>query len=197
MSLRIASADSRAVLGGALVQNRARTIVAVLAIALGVALGLAVQLVNRSAIEELAQSIRTLSGDADLTVRGARSGFDETLYARLARDGDVAVASPAVEVDVRVRGRAEPLRIMGIDAFRAGAIQPALLGAASDRLDALRPDVLFLSNAALAWTGVAAGERVELQSGSRTLEVRVGGALVGAGQPRLGVMDIAAVQDAF
>ena len=197
MSLRIASADSRAVLGGALVQNRARTIVAALAIALGVALGLAVQLVNRSAIEELAQSIRTLSGDADLTVRGARSGFDEIIYARLAQDRDVAVASPAVEVDVRVRGRAEPLRIMGIDAFRAGAIQPALLGATSDRLDALRPDVLFLSNAAMAWSSAAAGERIALQAGTRSLEVRVGGTLVGAGQPRLGVMDIAAVQDAF
>src|SRR5688572_3019919 len=197
MSLRIASADSRAVLGGALVQNRARTIVAVLAIALGVALGLAVQLVNRSAIEELAQSIRTLSGDADLTVRGARSGFDEAIYARLAQDRDVAVASPAVEVDVRVRGRAEPLRIMGIDAFRAGALQPALLGATSDRLDALRPDVLFLSNVAMAWSGAAVGERIALQAGPRHRDVRVAGILVGAGQPRLGVMDIAAVQNAF
>ena len=197
MDVRIASIDVRAVLGGALVQNRARTIVAALAIALGVALGLAVQLVNRSAIEELAHSVRTLSGDADLTVRGARSGFDEALYATLARDPDVAVASPIVEVDTRVRERAEPLRILGIDAFRAGAIQPALLGATSDRLDVLRPDAVFLSNAAMAWSGARDGERIELRAGTRSVDVRVAGTLVGAGQPRLGVMDIAAVQNAF
>ena len=197
MAARIAGIDVRAVLGGAFAQNRARTAVAAFAIALGVALGLAVQLVNGTAIEALAQGVRTLSGDADLTVRGPRGGFDEGVYARLAQDRDVAIASPAVEVDVRVRGQAESLRIIGIDAFRAGAIQPALLGATSDRLDVLRPDALFLSNAAMTWSGAAAGERLPLQGGSHTLDVRIAGSLVGAGQPRLGVMDIAAVQDAF
>ena len=195
--MRFVSPEVRAVLGGALVQNRARTIVAALAISLGVALGLAVQIVNRSAVEELAQSVRTLSGDADLTIRGARSGFDETIYPAIVRDRDVAIASPALEIDVRLPGRAETLRIVGVDAFRTAAMQPALLGATSDRLDALRPDALFLSNAAMAWSGVAVGDRLSLQLGTRSLDVRIAGTLVGAGQPRLGVMDIAAAQDAF
>ena len=195
--MRFVSPEVRAVLGGALVQNRARTIVAALAISLGVALGLAVQIVNRSAVEELAQSVRTLSGDADLTIRGARSGFDETIYPAIVRDRDVAIASPALEIDVRLPGRAETLRIVGVDAFRTAAMQPALLGATSDRLDALRPDALFLSNAAMAWSGVAVGNRLSLQLGTRGLDVRIAGTLVGAGQPRLGVMDIAAAQDAF
>ena len=55
-----------------------------LAIALGVALGYAVQLVNRAALNEFSAALQLLSGEADLVVRGPRSGFDEALYPRLA-----------------------------------------------------------------------------------------------------------------
>jgi putative ABC transport system permease protein len=194
---RIVVSDIRAVLGGALLQNRVRTGVATFAIALGVALGFAVQLVNESAVEELTQSVRTLSGDADLTVRGPRSGFDEALYASLARDPDVAVASPALEVDVRIDGRTESLRVLGLDALRAGAIQPGLTGATADRLDTLRPDTIFLSNAARTWLGAEIGDTVTLQSGLRDVRLRIAGGLVGAGQPRIGAMDIAGAQVEF
>ena len=81
-----------------------RTALAVLAIALGVALGFAVQLINQTAVNELGQSVRMLSGDADLEVRGPRAGFDEALYPEIARTPGVAVASPVVEVDAKSRG---------------------------------------------------------------------------------------------
>ena len=171
--------------------------VAAVAIALGVALGFAVQLVNQSAVDELTQSVRTLSGDADLTVRGPRSGFDEALYARLARDSDVAVASPVVEVGARIEGRPEPLRVLGLDAFLAGAVQPALIGSAADRLDTLRPDTIFLSNGAMAWLGARIGDTVTLQAGLRDVRLRVAGSLMGADSPRIAAMDIAAAQVAF
>ena len=83
--------------------------------------------------------MKTLSGLADLEVRGPRGGFDETLFAQLARDPEIAVASPVVEVDARIAGRDEALRIYGVDAFRAAAVTPALVGAADDPLDVLRP----------------------------------------------------------
>ena len=63
--------------------------------------------------------MKTLSGAADLEVRGPRGGFDESAVRALARDPDVAVASPVVEVDARIEGRDEALRIYGVDAFRA------------------------------------------------------------------------------
>ena len=75
----------RAVFAGSLAQNRARTLLCVFAIALGVALGYAVQLINQAAIDELALGVRSLSGEADLEVRGPREGFAETLYPQLAR----------------------------------------------------------------------------------------------------------------
>ena len=91
-----------AVFRGAFAQNRMRTAVGVAAIALGVALGYAVQIINQAAINELAQGVRILSGDADLEVRGPRAGFDEVLYPDLARMPEVAVASPVVEVDAKL-----------------------------------------------------------------------------------------------
>src|SRR5512144_1352228 len=96
---------SGAVLRGSLAQNRWRGALAVRALALGVALGFAVQLINRSAVEELARGVQTLSGAADLEVHGPRAGFDEALYPVLARLRGVAAASPVVEVDARIAGR--------------------------------------------------------------------------------------------
>ena len=97
---------------------------------MGVALGYAVQLINGAAVNELAQGVQFLSGDADLEVRGPRGGFDEALYPQLARLPEVAVASPVVEVDAKLAGRDDALKIVGIDVFRAGAVQPGLIAAA-------------------------------------------------------------------
>ncbi len=108
------------VLRGSLAQNRTRTVLAVIAIALGVALGYAVQLINAAAVNELAQGVQTLSGDADLEIRGPRGGFAEAIYPAIARMTEVAVASPVVEVDAKIEGGDAPLRIVGLDVFRAG-----------------------------------------------------------------------------
>src|SRR5215204_381359 len=106
-----------AVFRGGLAHNTARTTLSVLSIALGVALGYAVQLINNAAVNELASNVQTLSGDADLDVRGARAGFDEAIYPRIAAMREVAVASPVVEIDAKLAGRNETLRIIGVDVF--------------------------------------------------------------------------------
>ena len=91
---------ARAMLAGSLAQNKTRSALSVVAIALGVALGYAVQLITGAAVNELALGVQFLAGDADLQVRGPRSGFDEAVYPQLAWLPEVAVASPVVEVDV-------------------------------------------------------------------------------------------------
>jgi putative ABC transport system permease protein len=187
-----------AVFRGSLAQNRMRAVLAVLAIALGVALGYAVQLINQAAINELVQGVQTLAGDADLEVRGPRGGFDESIYPRIARMPEVAVASPVVEVDAKIAGRSDALlRIVGIDAFRAGFIQPDLIAPAADRLDALRPDVVFLSPAARRWLDVKAGDSVNVQVALTDVPLRVAGEVAIGGTSRLAVMDIAGAQAAF
>src|SRR5216117_1586848 len=100
-----------AVFRGSLAQNRMRTALAVVAIALGVALGYAVQLINETAVNELTLGVQALSGDADLEVRGPRAGFAEAVYPQIAAMPEVAVASPMVEVDAKLAGRADTLHI--------------------------------------------------------------------------------------
>ena len=178
-----------------LAQHQGRLAVSVIAIALGVALGYAVQLINAVALNEFSQAVRSLAGEADLEIRGPRAGFDEMLYPRIARLPQVAVASPVLEVSAKLPGRPEPLRVLGLDAFRAAYVQPGLIGdAATDRLDLLRPDALFLSPGAAEWLGVKVGERFAVQVGLSEVSLRVVGILRGGGRERLGVMDIAAAQ---
>lgn len=206
-------AVARAVLGGIGDALKGRTLLAIVAIAFGVALGLAVELVNHAAVTELTAGLALLSGNADLEVRGPRNGFDEALYPVLARDADVAVASPVVAIDVTLRDRSEPLSILGVDAFRAAAINPSLVAmsavrepdehpsakheAAVDRLDTLRSDTLFPSAAAAQWLRVGTGDSVVVQAGLRDIVLRVAGYAGTDPSARYAVMDIAAVQDRF
>ena len=187
----------RVILAGAFAQNKTRSILSVLAIALGVALGYAVQLITQSAQNELALGVRTLSGDADLQVRGPRSGFDESLYPELARLPEVAVASPVVEVDAKLADREDVLKIVGIDAFRAAEIQPGLIAEAGDRLDLFRPDLLFLSPAAAHWLDLAAGGALSFQVALRDVTLTVAGLAPAGEQQRFAVMDIAGAQSNF
>ncbi len=178
-----------------LAQHKGRLAVSVLAIALGVALGYAVQLINAVALSEFSQAVRALAGEADLEIRGPRAGFDESLYPRIARLAQVAVASPVLEADAKLPGRREPLRVLGIDAFRAVQVQPALIGAAAaDMLDLLRQDAVFLSPAAAESLGLKTGDRLALQVGLAEVSLRVAGLLRGQGRERLAVMDIASAQ---
>src|SRR5258708_5678402 len=148
----------RSLLLAPLSQHKARPALSALATAPGVALGYAVRLINHAAINEFAAAVQTLSGEADLAVRGPRSGFDESLYPRLAKLPEVAVASPVLEVEARLPGRREPLKILGLDVFRAARIQPFLpAGEGGARLGFLRPDRGFLSASASEWLGLKKG----------------------------------------
>ena len=181
-----------------LAQHKGRLAISVIAIALGVALGYAVQLINAVALNEFSQVLRALSGEADLEIRGPRAGFDEMLYPRIARLPQVAVASPVLEMSAKLPGRSESLRVLGLDAFRAAYVQPGLIGnAPTDLLDLLRPDALFLSSAAADWLGVMEGGTVAVQVGLAEVRLRVAGLLRTGGRERLGVMDIAAAQGAL
>ena len=190
-------ATVRVILAGAFAQNKTRSILSVLAIALGVALGYAVQLITQSAQNELALGVRTLSGDADLQVRGARSGFAESLYPALSRLPEVAVASPVVEIDAKLADRDDVLKIVGIDALRAAEIQSGLIADTGDRLDLFRPNLLFVSPAAAHWLDLAAGGAISFQVALRDVTLTVAGLTPAGEQQRFAVMDIAGAQSSF
>ena len=188
---------AHAVFAGSLVQSKARTALSVLSIALGVALGYAVQLISGAAVNELGLGVQFLSGSADLQVRGASSGFDESIYPVLAQMPEVAVASPVLEVDAKLANRSDVLRIIGLDTFRAGAIQPGLVADAADAADALRSDTLFLSPAAARWLDADVGSLVTFQNGLQDVTLRVAGSIAATAEQRIAVMDIAGAQQKF
>ncbi len=107
-----------------------RQVVAVLAVALGVALALSVQLINQSAMGEFSAAVRSVQGQADLTLRAARGSLPESLLATVAQADGVAVASPLLQrpAELSVPGR-PPLRLTlwGIDALAAALVTPLSL----------------------------------------------------------------------
>lgn len=177
-----------------------RALVAIAAIALGVALGFAVELINGVAFNEFSAAVKSLSGQSDLQVRGVQPTFDENVFARLQASPGVALASPVLEVEVIAPGEKIPLKVLGIDAFQASGIAPDLIGvAAGDKpFDIFADDAIFLSPAAMAWLHVKTGDALPLRVGTRIISLRVAGGLVRAraGQ-RIGVMDIGAAQWRF
>src|SRR2546428_13104513 len=73
---------------------RGRALLSVLGIALGVALGYGVYLVNRAAVDELAAAVRGLAGEADLEGRGGRGGFSGAPHPALPPPPGRAPGSP-------------------------------------------------------------------------------------------------------
>ncbi len=162
--------------------HRGRALVAIATIALGVGLGYAVQLINSAAFNEFSAAARSLSGDADLQVRGATPLFDESLYPRLATREGVALASPVLEIDVSVPKQNAPLKVLGIDVFKARRIAPDLTGVPSAQapFDVLADDALFLSTAAQQWLDARIGGTVTLQNGTSPVRLRVAGGIARA-----------------
>jgi ABC-type lipoprotein release transport system permease subunit len=83
---------------------RARLLLSVIGIALGVALGYAVHLVNRAALADVTAAVRAVAGEADIEVRGGRTGFPDALYPAVARVPGVRTVSPVLELDVGLAG---------------------------------------------------------------------------------------------
>lgn len=177
-----------------------RALLAVAAIAVGVAMGFAIHLINAAAFNEFSAAIQSLAGQADLQVRGREAQFDESIYPRLATHEGVALASPVLELDAALAGRPGSLKVVGLDALRAGYVSPDLAGVPQKGrgADVLADDTIFLSPAAQNWLGAQAGATLMLRAGTRNVPLRVAGPILRArsGQ-RLGVMDIGALQWRF
>ena len=188
-----------------------RNALSVAAIAIGVALGFAVHLVNAAALESFTSGLNRVRGSADLQIRASSpAGFDEQVYAQLlARDGpmaavgsSIAAASPVLERDVTLmEDPAISVRISGIDALRAARVTPALIGnpdatdaATADSKDDSKteaarrtptwfdPDALFVAPALLEAIHKRVGDGIALQVDGRRVDLRIAGRLSDSGE---------------
>ncbi len=176
-----------------------RLTVTVLAIALGVALCAAVYLINGSALTEFTQATKRLVGEADVIVRGPPAGFPESLFVALARDPEVRVASPMLELEVALPGRRDPLKVLAVDPFRARELQASLIADIGPHvLSLLQPNSLYLSGAAAREMRLAPGDSLAVTVGDAVRHLYIVGILSpdAYSQP-LGLMDIASAQQLF
>ena len=189
-------------IGGEWRFHPARFAVTAVAIAVGVALGFAVHLVNGSALASFDSAVRGVNGSADLTVKAtSRLGFDERLYPRVALSSGVTEASPVVQLQARIG--AARMTLLGLDILRAVGVTPTLIGvrarsSGADGTAVFDEGSVFLSRAALERSGAKLGALVTIAANGRAVPLRIAGTLPGvADDSAVAVMDIAAAQWRF
>ncbi|HEY1729518.1 MAG TPA: FtsX-like permease family protein [Candidatus Baltobacteraceae bacterium] len=111
----------RGLIAGTLRDGRLRTIVTVVAVALGVAIALAIDLANATAVDSFSSSVNVVASRVNLQILGAGRGFDEQTLLRVAAQPGVISASPVIEDSIVVGARrghpqaGEVLRVLGVD----------------------------------------------------------------------------------
>jgi putative ABC transport system permease protein len=186
----------RALVIGHLRSNRLRALVTLVAVGLGVAISLAIDLANATAVASFASSVNVVANHVNLQVLGVGRGFDERAIARVQGIDGVRYASPAIEDSIVVGARpnapfsGEILSVLGVDLLRPLPQDPS--GAASSPSDfsprSTAPDsyALIADRGAIVSQRVAdryhlkAGGTLEALAGDRPVRLRVSAILPSA-----------------
>ena len=175
---------------GPLRANALRSLVTVVAVALGVAIGLAIDLSSATAVGSFATSVNVVSNKVNLQVLGVGRGFDERTILRVQRIPGVTYASPTIEDQITVGARpgdmlsGEILRVLGVDLLRPLPGDRDSSGDATGGFAAGGVDPWLLVNGHGAVVSAQVADRMRLRTGS---ELR---ALAGDREVRLPVAGI-------
>ncbi|TDP09629.1 putative ABC transport system permease protein [Roseateles asaccharophilus] len=182
-----------------------RQLLALLAIALGVALAYGVQLLNDSALGEFEAAQRQITGTPDLVLAAEGGGpLSDEWPARLAALPGVQQSAPVLEASLSLLPGRQGLRLLGLDALQSAQFRPALLpqpfvdqAADAGPLAVLAPDAVYLNEAALRLLPSPRPSHISLrwtaQGQTRSASLRLAGRVASTGAP-LAVMDIAGAQ---
>jgi putative ABC transport system permease protein len=169
---------------------------AVLGVALGVAVVVAVDLANHSASRAFGLSLEAVSGRATHQIRpSGPGGLDDDLFTALRLAG-VRPSAPVVEGHVRVDG--ETLALLGLEPFSEGPFREHLAGFLDPAVRGLMvdSDSLALGGALARRLGVEAGDTLRITATGGRFDVVVA-AVIDSGAPGLGgvlLTDIATAQ---
>ena len=180
--------------------RRTATALSMLAIALGVALGYAIHLINDAALADFAQAMKNVQGEPDAVIvpRDSAGFVPQALVDEIARDEAVALVAPVIETSVRI-GSGAAVKLVGLDVFSAALLMPALLprdGGAGG--GGLFDGGLYASQALLESAGLKVGADTTAIRGEARWNTHIAGELpaLPTGE-RLLVADIAWVQAHF
>ena len=194
-------------LKGASIQAWTRWLVALVMVAIGVMLAVAIHTVNHSALASFGQALDTVNGQASAQLTAPLGEIDdrqiEAWDRRRAALG-IHTLSPVLVV------RTEQLTVLGLDIFKAALVSPSLLpslsspstsslssSSAGNSADFFDAKALFLSRAALSALNVQVGDSIHLRHGLDGVTLQVAGEVPGAASQVIGVMDIGSAQWAF
>ena len=105
----------------ALLLDRARTVVTLVGLTLGVAVVVAIRLANASSIRGFETALDVVAGKTSLEIVGAGVGVPETQLRDLGWLRDYGRVSPVIDRTARVRapdGTEYPVRVLGVDVLR-------------------------------------------------------------------------------
>jgi len=178
-----------------------QTGLAILGVALGVAVVVAVDLANDSALRAFRLSMETLTGRATHQVYGPPGGLDERVYTRLRTEAGHVPAAPVVEGYGEARGRT--LHLLGVEPLAERPFRGQLRGPGGDSLETLmtQPGTALLAAPTATRLGVAVGDSLPLTVAGRATRLRIVGLVQASGPDAAAIdglllMDIATAQEA-
>jgi putative ABC transport system permease protein len=203
----------RAIILRVLVQDRLRSVLTALGVALGVAVMLGIQLANSGSLKGFSAALDAMSGKAALEITSPPLGVDESLLPELSWLREYGVAAPVIQADVLVRsnvGGEETLSALGIDAIRDPALRDYAVAdgdageqASGTQLLALLgvPRTVIVTEEVATAHVLSVGDELQMVTRDRAEGFQVAGILRsrrgGLSAGRLVVMDISTAQDAL
>jgi putative ABC transport system permease protein len=210
----------RWVSGRHLWEEKGRTALTLMGVALGVAVYVAIRLANHSAMASFRVTVDAVAGRANMQATASGAGFDERLFPRIRKVEGVRAAAPVVQVLAPVRNLDnEVLLILGLDPFSEmgfGRYEPeAAEGRGADGSVVTRsgeadaatrfftePDAVAITADLARRRGLGDGSILEVLAGARVVRLRVrqilpAQELQDAMAGNVAMMDIATAQEAF
>jgi putative ABC transport system permease protein len=184
----------------------ARTGLVIGGTATGVALMVAIAVVNHTVLASFRRTLELIAGPAQLeiTLGSGEVGFSEAVVDAARADPGVEAALGLVRGTVALAdGRGEPLQLFGVDLTQEHTLERYRIALSGDRSDMLEwladPRSVALTATFAARHGLAVGDRVRLSTRRGLLTATVRGLLVPEGLARafggaLAVMDLPAAQ---
>ena len=186
--------------------NAARTALVMGGIATGVALMVAIAIINRSVLDDFRRTLELIAGPAQLeiTLGAGEVGFPETAVDAARADADVEAALGLVRGTLAVADDpSDTLELFGVDLTQENTLDRYHIGLADGGSDTLAwladPRSIALTTAFAASHGLAVGDRLALSTRQGTAMFTVRGLLEPQGMARafggaLAVMDLPAAQ---
>lgn len=195
-----------------LTRDRARSLVTILGVALGVAVTLAIRMANDGVLESFQNSLEHVAGKSRLQVSAGDMGFDETLFPVIARTPGVTQAVPFVQAVMPLAGQdpsagqaGEVLLVLGVDVLADASIRE-YRGPTPELANPLQlltdPSAILVTERFARAHDLRVGNPIRLLTPTGPKAFVIRGLLADQGAARsmegqIAVMDIAAAQVAF